>query len=327
MVIGAPWHDHNGVKDTGAIWFYELGPDQVWKKHAKVMNGNSGINHWLGIAVELKGHRAFASTMFDNAGGYGSGTVYQFELVNGSWTQTAIVKPAPVRAGESFGACIEMDGDTLAITAPMRNSSTQIGAIYFFRLANGSWMQEARLAPPDGAPTENFGTALSLSHNLAVAGTKYADSRAGRIHVFRRNPANNQWSLDLSAIPQIRLTGDLFGADVFTDGTEVYATSPGSYRDGLKRILLYNFDPAYLKSWTTLAAPAPDRSGIHLTRQSGAPFFTATFSIESGNHAILESGDDLTHWKQRSNPLPPGVHTAEIPANSMEFFRLRLLPD
>jgi hypothetical protein len=59
----------------------------------------------------------------------GSGAAYLFELIDGSWTETAYIKASDPQAVDFFGESISMSSRTLVVGAPSEDGfGTGVGA-------------------------------------------------------------------------------------------------------------------------------------------------------------------------------------------------------
>ena len=329
LFISAPWHDHGNLQDSGAVWCYERQDNQWIERQilvgADVVPGDG--NHtraWdnFGISVKVSGSEAFVSDKYNNAGSYASGTVYLYSLDHGSWHQTGVLRPDVPLGGGSFGACICARGDDLVITAPMRQSPVTIGSIYFFRRQQGAWKQVFTYTPDNTNGGENFGTALALSGNLAVTGTKYANGKVGSLHVFRRDNEGAPWAFDRSLTPPSCIPGSLFGTDVCTDGREIHATAPGlviptpagSAPSTCNRIFTY-----------LPAAPVtpPGITGVQIDPHPVGSSIGVSLRVTGAAPMVLQSSLDMLDWQDESQPLPAGDYAFLHPRDGTCFFRLR----
>ncbi|MBX2883536.1 MAG: FG-GAP repeat protein [Granulosicoccus sp.] len=147
------------------------------------------------------------------------------ELLVSGTLENAIgyIQAGNIEPGDYFGSSVSIsaEGKTLAIAAPVENSSAtgvngnqddnsahSAGAVYVFVLNNGNWQQQAYLKATNTDKGDNFGMAVSLSsdgHILAVAASNEGSAAtgingnqldnsyeaAGAVYVFARD--NGQW--------------------------------------------------------------------------------------------------------------------------------------
>lgn len=79
VLAGAPSHDHGG-EDAGAV--YVLRPDAagIWSAVAEIRSLDVAPGDNFGIAVDLQGTLAVVGAHRDDVGGFGSGSVYLYDL-------------------------------------------------------------------------------------------------------------------------------------------------------------------------------------------------------------------------------------------------------
>jgi hypothetical protein len=69
---------------------------------------------------------------------------------------------------DTFGESVEINGDLAIIGSPGHQDYS--GAAYIFRRNGNVWQEEAKLLANDGSAYDYFGTAVSISGDLAVVG-------------------------------------------------------------------------------------------------------------------------------------------------------------
>ena len=113
-----------------------------------------------------------------------AGAAYVFELIAGTWTQTAYVKPSNTQASMSFGRSLALDGDRLVVGGYTEGSgadglngdeddtsSPGAGAVYLFaRSAPGVWSQTAYIKAFASARADYFGGSVELQGSTLVVG-------------------------------------------------------------------------------------------------------------------------------------------------------------
>ncbi|MFT5356960.1 MAG: hypothetical protein ACI9KE_004187, partial [Polyangiales bacterium] len=143
-----------------------------------------------------------------------------------------------------FGYSVSLDGDTLAVGAPLEasvatgvdgnqadNSAGRSGAAYVFRRVGGRWVQEAYLKASNTGADDRFGYSVSLDGDTLAIGAIYEDSdatgvdgnqadnsagRSGAAYVFRRT--GSTWSQSAYLKASNAESIDSFGHSVSLDG-------------------------------------------------------------------------------------------------------------
>jgi hypothetical protein len=163
--IGAPGEDSgtsdqadNSLVDSGAVYVFSNN-GSGWSQEAYLKPSNPDFQDQFGnrvalvgnlLAVGAPGERSSATGINRNQNdesAVNSGAVYLFERTeSGAWNQIAYLKASNTDPGDSFGAAVALDRDTLAVGAPMEQSTAtgvggdqtsdgqnDAGAVYLFR--------------------------------------------------------------------------------------------------------------------------------------------------------------------------------------------------
>lgn len=147
------------------------------------------------------------------------GAAYVFTGSGGTWTQTAKLVPS-VNTDNSVGFSVAIDGDTIAISGPYKNSGTiNSGAVYIFELDGGVWEETQRLATSDGGAvlSDSFGWDIALSGDLLVVGAPLDDV----VYLYSRQGTTWIEADDLSGE-----AGTRFGFSVALDGSRILVGAP-----------------------------------------------------------------------------------------------------
>src|SRR4029077_159562 len=102
----------------------------------------------------------------------GTGAAYIFERNQGgaeNWGQVQELTASDAVQGDQFGSQVTIDGDTVAIGAGLKNSST--GAAYIFERNQGgaeNWGQVKELTASDAAQNDLFANELNLNDDTLV---------------------------------------------------------------------------------------------------------------------------------------------------------------
>ncbi len=93
--------------------------------------------------------------------------------------------------GDSFGYDVSINGDVAIIGARDDDEDgAQSGSAYIHRFDGTNWVEEAKLTACDGAASDNFGTSVAISGDVAVVGAPNDDHAAffaGSVYIFRFN--------------------------------------------------------------------------------------------------------------------------------------------
>jgi trimeric autotransporter adhesin len=175
------------------------------------------------IATGVNGNQA------DNSSA-GSGAVYVFKRTGRSWAQEAYLKGGVNHPGQRFGApldsnsktiALSADGSWLAVGAPAQGTSlSHSGVVYLFRRNGAAWTLATTLQNATPSAEDQFGFSVDMSQDgrtLKVSSLKPLDGTGnprGRTHIYVRPGDTWQHSVTLAPYfagdrcPTVRMTGN-----------------------------------------------------------------------------------------------------------------------
>jgi hypothetical protein len=205
----------NAIADSGAVYVL-IRSGTAWGQQAYVKALNTGLtglgdNFGASIALSADGNTLAVGAPLEDSNTAGinstpnefatdAGAVYVFtRSVTGVWTQQAYIKASTPGAGDNFGISVALssDGNTLAVGAPLEDSSTtginsmpneaatDAGAAYVFtRDGTGTWSEQAYVKTSNTGllVLDKFGVSVSLSsdgNTLAVGANGEASGTLG----------------------------------------------------------------------------------------------------------------------------------------------------
>ena len=191
-LIGAPY-DNNVGSDSGSAYVFKYN-GTIWVEQAKLIASDVMANDRLGYAVSISsdGNTALVGAHYDDNAETDSGSAYVFKYNGTSWVQQAKLTASDGVAGDFFGFAVSTsaDGTTALIGAYTEdNVGTDSGSAYVFKYNGTSWEQHYKLTASDGAASDYFGFAVSISPNgtTALIGAYNDDdkgSNSGSVHIF-----------------------------------------------------------------------------------------------------------------------------------------------
>jgi len=126
-------------------------------------------------------------------------------------------------APDEFGHSVSISGDVAVVGAHFDDDNGNLsGSAYVFRWipgVPGTWVQEQKLLPLDGAPVDEFGGSVSVSGEVIVVGARGGDDNApnsGSAYVFRWNGAS--WIQEQKLLASDGQQMDWFGFSVTVSG-------------------------------------------------------------------------------------------------------------
>lgn len=179
IVVGAAVQE----RGTGAAYVFEQ-VGGVWTQTAKLLSPEPGETDQFGSTVEIDGDTiVVSSVLFDGDGVLDAGKCYVFNRVDAAWEFFQTLQAEDLTIGRQFGWSISLDGDRLAIGAPV------VSQIYVFELFDNRWNRSEQLMPgPSQAAYDLFGTSVLLQNDVIVGGgTTSGESgfaQSGAVYVF-----------------------------------------------------------------------------------------------------------------------------------------------
>lgn len=257
LVLGSPLENIS----AGAAYVYErnAGGASNWGEVAQLTPDDPIQFKFFGSSVSIRGDIVVVGAYADPHAGDDSGSAYVFERNAGgpnNWGQVAKLTADDAAAGDIFGVSVVVDGEMAIVGSPFHNSDE--GAAYVFeRNAGGvnNWGQVKKFMAADGEALDYFGISVSISGDVAVAGSAPDDNiRPGAAYVFDRNLGGpDNWGLVAKYTADDPEVLERFGTSVSASGEFVAVGSPGDD-------FFTNPGEAYLFLTTTNCCPAPEQT-------------------------------------------------------------------
>ena len=119
-------------------------------------------------------------------------------------------------AQDSFSYSVAISGDTAVVGAPRNSGGSGLqsrGSAYVYVRSGDTWTQQQKLAPSDGATTDQFGYSVAINGNTIAVGrynTTTGQNRAdGKVYIFTRS--GTVWTETQTLVSSDIAQGDLFG--------------------------------------------------------------------------------------------------------------------
>jgi len=159
------------------------------------------------------------------------------------WIQSAVLTGSDISGKDGLGYSVAISGDTAVVGAPYDgvNGTGSGRAFVFVKPGAGSWAdatETASLHPSDGAPGDQFGTAVGIDGDTIVVSTIMATvsgtAQAGAAYVFVKPGGGWSGALTESAklVESVRLEKDWLGYAVAVRGNTVAVTQGDNVSGG-----------------------------------------------------------------------------------------------
>ncbi|MEZ5977780.1 MAG: FG-GAP repeat protein [Planctomycetota bacterium] len=186
LVIGAPFTGSS----IGVAYVYDFDGVSTWTL-AGTLLADAGVGAYqLGVSVALDGDRVVVGAGNDVAGPAGSGAVFVFEKIGGSWVQTdKLTSPVPSTGG-AFGASVAVVGTRVVVGEPLSDrNGVDSGAAWVFDVGGPGSALEDELESDAPATGQHFGADLSLDGERVAVSASHDSAvlpGAGSVHVLER---------------------------------------------------------------------------------------------------------------------------------------------
>src|SRR5215468_7568925 len=169
----------------------------------------------------------------DGAAGPNQGSAYVFARSGAVWNQQQKLEAPDAAASDLFGQSVAISGDTIVVGAPLDDGAGAVdqGSAYVFALSGGFWSHQQKLAAPDPAVNDEFGSKVAINGDTIVVGAPLDDGAGGdsqgSAYVFTRS--GGFWSHQQKLEAPDADEGGEFGLSVAISGATLVV---GSRNDG-----------------------------------------------------------------------------------------------
>ncbi|MFZ4720452.1 MAG: LamG-like jellyroll fold domain-containing protein [Ilumatobacteraceae bacterium] len=232
VVAGSPFNSARTQFGGSASVFSRTGTTLALQ--ATLTPSDPGLVDFFGNAVAVSGDTVVVGSYANNGVGTDSGAAYVFVRTGTTWTQQAKLFGSETTTGDQFGFSVAIDGDLIAIGAPLDDlpGLTDAGAVYVFARTGGVWLQQAKVVAAAPGTSDTFGSSVALDAaggRLAVGvpqddGVDDLSQDAGSLQVSLQT--GTTWSAPQVLAASGVQAGDRFGAAVAISPTTVVAGAP-----------------------------------------------------------------------------------------------------
>jgi hypothetical protein len=307
VVVGAPWHDGEGLEDAGAAYLFARdagGPGQ-WGQVAELTAGTRAAHDNFGDAVAISGDTILVGALADDEAASNAGAGYVFQLDaggSGLWSRVARLTASDAAVADGFGSAVALDGDTAILGAPQDDDlGVYSGSAYVFQRVDGGaggWQEIAKLTASDAAHDDRFGDSVSIAGDLAVVGAPSNSDEGwatGAVYVFRRHAGGkNRWGQVARLLATDADQQDYFGRSVALAGDAILIGAPGNYAPDTGSGAGYHFrrDEDGADSWRELArfTDAGGTPGDDFGRCAALDGDTALFGSPRDDDLAVDAG-------------------------------------
>jgi len=259
-IFGARDADGGGV-ETGSAYIFRFNEnDSAWTEEAALVASDAAFEDKFGYSVSISGDIAVVGVLYDDdlGGSSGSAWVYRYDYSDSNWAEESKLLASDGVGIDKFGRAVAVSGDVIIV-----GSASQSGAAYVFRYntSEETWLEEAKLLPSDRDRQGLFGSAVSISNNVALIGAEGDHDlglNAGAAYVFRFDCDDSSWTEETKLYASDGEQGDNYGISVSIYNNTAIVGAPNSddfgSESGSAYIIRYDESDS---SWTEAAKLLP----------------------------------------------------------------------
>lgn len=289
LAAGAPRHQAG----RGAAYLFQRnqGGQNNWGQQKKRMTSSPFPDDEFGYSIALDDDTlAVGAPLVDLADGADQGAAFVYQRGLGGADAWGLMKkvlhPAPLSA-DAFGWSISLDGDRLAIGAPLRTIAGLAGrgevVLYGRNQAGaGKWGLLKRLPAGGTEINDYFGWSVSLSGDYLASGASAddldGDTDQGAVYVFAWQPTD--WVLETHPLDPGGLSYNGFGYSVALSGSTLAVGAPWAdvWAIDQGRVYLFEQDLGGVNGWGLLTS---------LTASDGAAYDYLGWSLAMSGDLLI----------------------------------------
>jgi hypothetical protein len=176
LIVGSRHDDDDGF-NSGSAYIYRRTGD-LYAQEQKIFASDGAVGYEFGVSVDIDGNYAIVGARFaalnekNNAG-----AAYVFRRDGTTWSEEKRLVGLDTAQNDQFGNSVALDG-AIAVVGAWHDADAGIntGAAYAFHRFGTDWTEVAsKLTTPTAAAADEFGFAVAVSANYAMAGVPKDD--------------------------------------------------------------------------------------------------------------------------------------------------------
>ncbi|HOW70265.1 MAG TPA: SUMF1/EgtB/PvdO family nonheme iron enzyme [Phycisphaerae bacterium] len=182
-LVGSHLDDHAGPNSGSAYVFrYAAGS---WALEQKLTASDAASGDEFGYSLSLSENLAVIGAFMDDDNGVDAGSAYVFRRTGDTWVQEDKLLSSDASAGDAFGRCVSVSGDTAVVGAAQDDDKGDgSGSAYLFRRGAGKWIETQKLVASDGAASDAFSSSVSIIGGHVLIGAPGSGSSSGSAYVY-----------------------------------------------------------------------------------------------------------------------------------------------
>ena len=190
---------------------YPITIDPTWTLQQRLTSPKPVDQARFGSSVGISGDTVVVGS---NVRDQQRGAAYVYVRSAGIWKIQQTLTASDPEVGDYFGTSVAIDGDYLAVSAPVKAASK--GAVYIYARVNGVWSQQQKITVVDPSTYISLGYSLSMSGDTLLISADSQARNRGAAYVYRR--VGTTWTQEQKLLAQDGLANDSFGWSVSVQG-------------------------------------------------------------------------------------------------------------
>lgn len=260
IVVGAPG-DNTGADSAGSAYVYDLTSGTPTVPIYTFSNPTADLGDQFGNAVSIYGSRVVVGAYSDNLDGIDSGSVYVYDLGDGTPTVHNHRLKRPTPGADEYGSAVSIHVMRVVAGAPLRTSGTGIAYVYDLTGAVAEPDPVLTLNNPGTGAGDQYGLSVAINVTRVIVGARSDNtgaSNAGRAYIYDvagGTPDTPVATLDNPAAA----ADDEFGYSVAMSATRA---AVGAWQDDLGA---NGAGTAYVYDWTSGTPTVPTATLSHVS--------------------------------------------------------------
>jgi hypothetical protein len=186
VVVGAPYDDNDGESNSGSAYIFTRSSSNVWSLMKQLTPGSqdAGDGNKFGSSVSIDAdvvvigvpYHEEVRDQYNNVPDNHGGAFVYVRGSNGEWSLEAKLFAKDVRSGSNFGSSVSAAGDFIIVGSPGFDlDNYDEGKAYVFRRSGTKWVPVSEHTLSSVKTMDNFGYAVAITKNYAVAAAPYVD--------------------------------------------------------------------------------------------------------------------------------------------------------
>lgn len=304
---------------------------------AKLTASDGASDNYFGYAVSLSADAALiGAPCKDGSPVPGKAYIFRYDDVAESWQEEVMLSTIHCARGGQFGRAVSLDGSVALIGAPKDDENgIESGSAFIFRFdaGTGTWTEEAKLLPSNGAAGDQFGFSVALWRDMAVIGAPFSRDTLGSAYVFRYDHGSGTWQEEANLKPSLSVSdNDNFGWSVATTGLNILLGGPGYDHwlimdEGAVAVFRYDDTAGQWDEGYEIMSPMSQDEyyfGYSVALSGDVAFigepWADSLGYESGSAHVHRYNHQYQAWFEEDTPLPPDGESGDNFGWSVSLF-------